>query len=150
MPYYQMQSKVCWRMFPAFILRTCAGKRAARHSSTMHKLRSEIERLYAKGSLPVEVAGHARHIFREFHEALTHGEVRAAEKHDGHWRVNAWVKQGILLGFRLGELEEIRQRRFYLCGQRHLSGSPFWRFRPRPRGAGRIRPSVAALTSLPA
>jgi 2,3,4,5-tetrahydropyridine-2-carboxylate N-succinyltransferase len=34
------------------------------------------------------------------------GQVRAAEKHDGHWRVNAWVKQGILLGFRLGELEE--------------------------------------------
>jgi 2,3,4,5-tetrahydropyridine-2-carboxylate N-succinyltransferase len=73
----------------------------------MHKLRSEIERLYASGSLPVEVAGQARHIFREFHQALTHGEVRAAEKHDGHWRVNTWVKQGILLGFRLGDLEEI-------------------------------------------
>ncbi|MGB8131468.1 MAG: hypothetical protein WCG81_16910 [Candidatus Angelobacter sp.] len=27
-------------------------------------------------------------------------------KVDGHWRVNAWVKQDILLGFRLGELEE--------------------------------------------
>jgi len=73
----------------------------------MHKLRYDIERLYASGSLPVEVAGQARHIFREFHHALTHGEVRAAEKHDGHWRVNAWVKQGILLGFRLGDLEEI-------------------------------------------
>ena len=80
----------------AFILRTC-----------MHKLRAEIERLYAKGSLPVEVAGQARQVFQEFHHALTHGQVRAAEKHDGHWRVNAWVKQGILLGFRLGDLEEI-------------------------------------------
>jgi 2,3,4,5-tetrahydropyridine-2,6-dicarboxylate N-succinyltransferase len=73
----------------------------------MHKLRSEIERLYATGSLPVEVVGQARQIFHEFREALTHGHVRAAEKHDSHWRVNAWVKQGILLGFRLGELEEI-------------------------------------------
>ncbi|MGZ4873294.1 MAG: 2,3,4,5-tetrahydropyridine-2,6-dicarboxylate N-succinyltransferase, partial [Candidatus Angelobacter sp.] len=72
----------------------------------MDILRAEIERLYAKGPLPVEVAMHARHAFREFHEALTRGEVRAAEKHDGQWRVNAWVKQGILLGFRLGELEE--------------------------------------------
>jgi 2,3,4,5-tetrahydropyridine-2-carboxylate N-succinyltransferase len=73
----------------------------------MHKLRAEIERLYAKGSLPVEVAGQARQVFQEFHHALTHGQVRAAEKHDDHWRVNAWVKQGILLGFRLGDLEEI-------------------------------------------
>ncbi|HEY1937817.1 MAG TPA: 2,3,4,5-tetrahydropyridine-2,6-dicarboxylate N-succinyltransferase [Candidatus Angelobacter sp.] len=73
----------------------------------MHKLRSEIERLYAAGSLPVEAAGQARHIFQEFRVALTQGEIRAAEKKDGQWRVNTWVKQGILLGFRLGELEEI-------------------------------------------
>ena len=78
----------------------------------MHKLRAEIERLYAKGSLPVEVAGQARQVFQEFHHALTHGQVRAAEKHDGHWRVNAWVKQGILLGFRLGDLEEISSGAF--------------------------------------
>ena len=72
----------------------------------MHKLKSEVERLYATGSLLVEVAGQARQIFLEFRDALTLGRVRAAEKHDGHWRVNTWVKQGILLGFRLGELEE--------------------------------------------
>ena len=72
----------------------------------MDILRAEIEKLYAKGTLPPEVAVHARHAFREFHEALTLGHIRAAEKQDGQWRVNAWVKQGILLGFRLGELEE--------------------------------------------
>ncbi|MGC2697562.1 MAG: 2,3,4,5-tetrahydropyridine-2,6-dicarboxylate N-succinyltransferase [Candidatus Angelobacter sp.] len=72
----------------------------------MHKLRSEIERLYVGGPIPAEAASHARHVFGEFRQALTAGEVRAAEKHDGQWRVNAWVKQGILLGFRLGELEE--------------------------------------------
>jgi 2,3,4,5-tetrahydropyridine-2-carboxylate N-succinyltransferase len=72
----------------------------------MDILRAEIEHLYARGTLPAEAAVHARHAFREFHEALTLGQVRAAEKIDGQWRVNTWVKQGILLGFRLGELEE--------------------------------------------
>src|SRR5438309_3887591 len=72
----------------------------------MNRLRSEIERLYAGGVLPVEVVGQARQVFQEFRAALTEGQIRAAEKHEGHWRVNAWVKQGILLGFRLGELKE--------------------------------------------
>src|SRR5262249_31022909 len=73
----------------------------------MHKLHAEIERLYSSGSLPVEVAGQARQVFHEFRNALTCGEIRAAGKHAGQWRVNTWVKQGILLGFRLGELEEV-------------------------------------------
>jgi 2,3,4,5-tetrahydropyridine-2-carboxylate N-succinyltransferase len=73
----------------------------------MHPLRSEIERLYASGTLPPEAAAQARRIFQEFREALTQGQIRAAGKEEGQWRVNAWVKQGILLGFRLGELEEI-------------------------------------------
>jgi 2,3,4,5-tetrahydropyridine-2-carboxylate N-succinyltransferase len=47
---------------------------------------------------------HARQVFLEFRAALTRGEIRAAEKRDGRWQVNAWVKQGILLGFRIGEL----------------------------------------------
>src|SRR6202043_2806690 len=34
------------------------------------------------------------------------GKIRAAEKIDGLWIVNTWVKHGILLGFRLGELVE--------------------------------------------
>jgi 2,3,4,5-tetrahydropyridine-2,6-dicarboxylate N-succinyltransferase len=49
----------------------------------------------------------ARHTFFEFRAALTRGEVRAAEQIDGRWSVNSWVKQGILLGFRLGELTEM-------------------------------------------
>jgi 2,3,4,5-tetrahydropyridine-2-carboxylate N-succinyltransferase len=35
-------------------------------------------------------------------EALESGTVRAAEPDGGEWKVNAWVKQGILLGFRVG------------------------------------------------
>ncbi len=44
--------------------------------------------------------------FVRFRDALTAGQIRAAEKIDGRWRVNAWVKQGILLGFRIGKLAE--------------------------------------------
>lgn len=41
--------------------------------------------------------------FEAFKNALNRGEIRAAEKMaDGEWRVNSWVKQGILLGFRMG------------------------------------------------
>jgi 2,3,4,5-tetrahydropyridine-2-carboxylate N-succinyltransferase len=41
-------------------------------------------------------------LFDQFRAALSAGEVRAAEPDGGKWRVNAWVKQGILLGFRMG------------------------------------------------
>lgn len=48
--------------------------------------------------------------FLELREALTRGQVRAAEPDATQptgWRVNAWVKRGILLGFRLGQMQEI-------------------------------------------
>jgi 2,3,4,5-tetrahydropyridine-2-carboxylate N-succinyltransferase len=73
----------------------------------MHRLQAEIERFYAAGSLAGQEAARARQVFQDFREAVTRGQVRAAEKHDGQWLVNAWVKQGILLGFRLGELEDM-------------------------------------------
>ena len=71
----------------------------------MHPLQAGIERLYALGAEAKNVSG-ARAVFVDFREALTRGEIRAAERIDGKWRVNVWVKQGILLGFRLGELTE--------------------------------------------
>ena len=47
-------------------------------------------------------------MFADFKQALNRGEIRAAEKaNDGEWRVNAWVKQGILLGFRMGHLVDM-------------------------------------------
>jgi 2,3,4,5-tetrahydropyridine-2-carboxylate N-succinyltransferase len=46
-----------------------------------------------------------RELFAEFKNALNRGEVRAAERNAfGDWVVNSWVKQGILLGFRMGVL----------------------------------------------
>jgi 2,3,4,5-tetrahydropyridine-2-carboxylate N-succinyltransferase len=49
-----------------------------------------------------------RATFAEFRGALSRGEIRAAERTpDGTWCVNAWVKQGILLGFRMGALVDM-------------------------------------------
>src|SRR5207249_484978 len=49
-----------------------------------------------------------RALFAEFRAALARGEVRAAERGpNGRWRANAWVKQGILLGFRMGAITEM-------------------------------------------
>src|SRR5207245_5761178 len=72
----------------------------------MQSLKSEVERLASSEHL----SPGARDIFLEFRDALTRGEFRAAEKVNGEWRVNIWVKQGILLGFRLGELTEMGSR----------------------------------------
>ena len=52
----------------------------------------------------------ARRAFIRLRTSLTHGEVRAAEPdalRASGWRVNAWVKQGILLGFRWGALADV-------------------------------------------
>jgi len=68
----------------------------------MSSLQSSIERLAAAST--IENTGAAREIFLAFRDELTRGKVRAAEKIDGRWVVNIWVKHGILLGFRLGEM----------------------------------------------
>lgn len=71
----------------------------------MSSLKSSIERLAAQGEVEHDPA--ASKTFLEFRDQLTQGKIRAAEKKDGCWIVNAWVKQGILLGFRLGSLTEM-------------------------------------------
>ena len=71
----------------------------------MPSLQSSIERLASLGE--VEKNPEARQVFLEFREQLTLGKIRAAEKLNGRWTVNVWVKQGILLGFRLGELSRM-------------------------------------------
>ncbi len=74
------------------------------------ELKSAVEGLYAASH--VGDAAEARRVFANFRARLTRGEIRAAEKVAGsdgasRWITNAWVKQGILLGFRLGELTEM-------------------------------------------
>jgi 2,3,4,5-tetrahydropyridine-2-carboxylate N-succinyltransferase len=69
-------------------------------------LREEIEALAAQSGKEFTVSDRA--LFDEFKTQLNRGEIRAAERRpDGNWRVNAWVKQGILVGFRMGRLIEM-------------------------------------------
>jgi 2,3,4,5-tetrahydropyridine-2,6-dicarboxylate N-succinyltransferase len=72
-------------------------------------LQSAIESLVAAETIS---NAEARRIFLDFRARLTRGEIRAAEKvaspqGQSRWTVNSWVKQGILLGFRLGEMQEM-------------------------------------------
>ncbi|MBA3269267.1 MAG: 2,3,4,5-tetrahydropyridine-2,6-dicarboxylate N-succinyltransferase [Acidobacteria bacterium] len=71
-------------------------------------LQERIGLQYAAGSDADKTA--ARQAFAELRGALSAGDVRAAEP-DGTvasgWRVNTWVKQGILLGFRFGDLVDM-------------------------------------------
>jgi len=71
-------------------------------------LQERIGLQYAAGSAADKIA--ARQAFAELRGALSAGDVRAAEP-DGTvasgWRVNTWVKQGILLGFRFGDLVDM-------------------------------------------
>ena len=68
-------------------------------------LATTIARLHAAGATADR--DEARAVFARFRAELSSGRVRAAtpdpESATG-WRVNAWVKQGILVGFRCGDI----------------------------------------------
>jgi 2,3,4,5-tetrahydropyridine-2-carboxylate N-succinyltransferase len=67
-------------------------------------LREQIEALSTRS----EFSADDRVIFEELKRALNRGEVRAAEKSEsGKWVVNSWVKQGVLLGFRMGAITDV-------------------------------------------
>ena len=77
------------------------GRQAEAPPMAQHDLRLAIER-YADGVPSGQEKG-ALEAFRQLKAALNAGTARAAERGlDGVWRANAWVKAGILLGFRLG------------------------------------------------
>jgi 2,3,4,5-tetrahydropyridine-2-carboxylate N-succinyltransferase len=72
-------------------------------------LRASIESLVAEKDLTPR-RDEARAAFADLRRALSEGSVRAAEPDASAptgWRVNTWVKQGILLGFRSGGLVDV-------------------------------------------
>jgi len=74
----------------------------------MTSLSTQITSLFEQGSAaPKE---EAREAFFQLREELASGRVRAAEPDEASptgWRVNVWVKQGILLGFRFGDIVDM-------------------------------------------
>jgi 2,3,4,5-tetrahydropyridine-2-carboxylate N-succinyltransferase len=74
----------------------------------VNDLASEISALFAEGAGADRER--AREVFVRLRTALSAGEARAAEPDasaPSGWRVNAWVKQGILLGFRFGDVVDM-------------------------------------------
>jgi 2,3,4,5-tetrahydropyridine-2,6-dicarboxylate N-succinyltransferase len=74
--------------------------------SVKHSLQEEIERHFATGAAAIQDPA-ALKAFEQLRDELNHGRVRSAEPDPAAplgWRVNSWVKRGILLGFRIGQL----------------------------------------------
>ena len=65
-------------------------------------IEKEIINLYDK----TEYSNDDRKIFDEFIELLNYGEIRSAEYNGKEWKVNLWVKKGILVGFKMGKIVE--------------------------------------------
>lgn len=77
----------------------------------MTDLRQRIEELIAQGDAVNR--GSAGNAVADLVQALNAGEVRAASPNDdGTWTTHAWVKQGILLGFRIGRIVDYSSDRF--------------------------------------
>ena len=75
---------------------------------TAATLQAEIETLFSKPQGADRE--HIRAIFAQLRAALSQGIVRAAEPAadaPAGWKVNTWVKQGILLGFRYGQTADV-------------------------------------------
>jgi 2,3,4,5-tetrahydropyridine-2-carboxylate N-succinyltransferase len=71
-------------------------------------LHAEIEALFDEN--PPQYTEAQRRLFQQFKDALNAGHVRAAEPDASAttgWRVNPWVKKGILLGFRMGAIVDM-------------------------------------------
>ncbi|MDB4876176.1 MAG: transferase hexapeptide repeat containing protein [Gemmatimonadetes bacterium] len=74
--------------------------------------KDELEkRIEAYAAIPAgqDVPHDAENVVGDLLDALERGDVRAAERGaDGAWKAVPWVKRGILLGFRVGELVEMQ------------------------------------------
>ena len=83
----------------------CSKGARARMSGRGRGRSSNRHRRSSAGRRPI--AERRARLFARLREALSAGEVRAAEPDASSpigWRVNTWVKQGILLGFRFGDM----------------------------------------------
>ncbi|MCF7858179.1 MAG: 2,3,4,5-tetrahydropyridine-2,6-dicarboxylate N-succinyltransferase [Candidatus Cloacimonetes bacterium] len=70
-------------------------------------LKLKILKIYEKNKF----SANDKEIFLEFRSLLNKGEIRAANKEDGRWVTNNWVKKGIIAGFKMGNI--VRYGNFY-------------------------------------
>jgi 2,3,4,5-tetrahydropyridine-2,6-dicarboxylate N-succinyltransferase len=72
-------------------------------------LQHEIEQIF--DNPPAQYTPEHFSLFSKFKQALNAGTIRSAEPdaavHPSGWRANAWVKKGILVGFRMGSVVDM-------------------------------------------
>lgn len=74
----------------------------------MTSLQQEMSRLAALPAQELQYDANATHACADFLHALNIGEIRAAQMNEGgEWVVNQWVKEGILVLFRKGRLQDM-------------------------------------------
>jgi 2,3,4,5-tetrahydropyridine-2-carboxylate N-succinyltransferase len=76
-----------------------------------NELKDTIEKLFELS--PENLPAETQDVFLELRRKLTQGEVRAAYQGPHGWVVNAWVKKGILLGFRFGQIKDYSVNKRY-------------------------------------
>ena len=86
-----------------------SGLQGERTGARVSELSRQIEEIWTRlmegGSLSESDRRQARELFSAFKAELNTGRIRAATRGEsGEWEVHPWVKRGILLGFRLGEV----------------------------------------------
>jgi len=84
----------------------------------MKKLQSRIESAFIADSIEWGKE-ELESLFNEFKRELNLGKVRSAEKNGSQWIVNDWVKKGILIGFRLGRMEDMSLSDHFLYYDKH-------------------------------
>lgn len=92
---------------PAFRGSTRSTRYNQQLMTSLQSLQTSIEDFFSLGPAALGDA-EALAAFHDLRGALEAGTLRSAEPDDAQptgWRVNTWVKRGILLGFRLGTLE---------------------------------------------
>lgn len=82
-------------------------------------IEKDIESLYGKSAFTQKDSRHAETVFKELIKLLNSGKVRAAEEKSGTWKVNGWVKKGILLGFRIGKLKDMSVNKSFRYFDKH-------------------------------
>ncbi|PPC82695.1 MAG: 2,3,4,5-tetrahydropyridine-2,6-dicarboxylate N-succinyltransferase, partial [Hyphomicrobium sp.] len=71
-------------------------------------LQSTIEAAWdARDSISFSTTGAVREAVETSLDLLDKGQARVAEKRDGAWVVNQWLKKAVLLSFRLNDMETI-------------------------------------------
>ena len=70
------------------------------------QIKDQIIALSPLTASQLQADAEARQLFEQFKALLNDGKIRAAEPGESGWTVNQWVKQGILVGMKLGVLHE--------------------------------------------